>query len=131
MSWELREKEFENVRQLPPQERYEYFVKKVADWQEMWSLWDRGWALLSDDEGTLIPVWPHSRFAVAFAVGEWTNYRSRRIGLDDWLAKWLPGMEADHRNVAVFPAEGPTATASPAKLRQDLEEELAKYPRAE
>ena len=33
MTWNLNGKEFENVAHLPPQKRYEYFVKKVADWE--------------------------------------------------------------------------------------------------
>jgi hypothetical protein len=76
----------------------------------------------------IVPVWPHPIFAEAFAIGEWLGYEPKRIGLDDWLTKWTPGMEKDHRMVAVFPAtEGQTTTANPIKLKNDLEEELAKY----
>ncbi|MGZ4845209.1 MAG: DUF2750 domain-containing protein, partial [Candidatus Angelobacter sp.] len=64
----------------------------------------------------------------AFAVGEWLGYKPKKIDLDEWLNKWIPGMEKDHRAVAVFPAtESQTTTASPLKVKSDLEEELAKY----
>ena len=112
----------------PARERYEYFIKKVADSQAVWSLWNDGWALMGDDEGEAVPVWPHPRFAEAFATAAWEGHRPRKITLEDWLVKWIPGMEADHRKVAVFPVEGGTTTkASPGQLRTDLEEELVKY----
>ena len=129
MIWNLNGKEFENVVHLPPQKRYEYFVKKVADWREVWSLWNDGWVLMGDKDGDeMVPVWPHALFAEASAVGEWLGYEPRRISLEEWLTRWTPGMEVDHRRVAVFPVfEGQTTTASPLKLKIDLELELAKY----
>ena len=127
MGWQLNDDEFENVRLLPARERYRYFIKKVADAREVWSLWNSGWALMGDDEGESVPVWPHFRFAQAFAAGEWKDYEPRAITLNDWVAKWIPGMEADRRHAAVFPATGPTTRASASQLRRDLQEELRKY----
>lgn len=129
MTWNVNGKEFNNVTQLSPQKRYEYFIKKVADWREVWSLWSDGWALMGDkDQGEMVPVWPHAIFAEASAVGEWLGFTPKKIDLEDWLTKWTPGMEKDHRMVAVFPAaESQTTTAGPLKLKSDLEEELKKY----
>jgi hypothetical protein len=128
MTWNVNSKEFQNVIRLAPEKRYEYFIKKVADWRELWSLWNDGWVLMGDkDRQEMVPVWPHPLFAEAFAVGEWLGYKPRRIDLEEWLTKWIPGMERDHRTVAVFPAgESQTTTASPLKLKGDLEEELEK-----
>ena len=129
MTWNLGGKEFESVTNLAPEKRYEYFIKKAADWREIWSLWHEGWALMGDEEdGEMVPVWPHPTFAEASAVGEWLGYKPRKIALEEWLTKWTPGMERDHRVVAVFPAAGSkTTTATPSKLKSDLEQELAKY----
>jgi hypothetical protein len=129
MTWNVNGKEFENVTRLDPKKRYEYFVKKVADWREIWSLWKDGWVLMGDKEGNqVVPVWPHPIYAEATAVGEWLGYKPRKIELQDWLTKWTPGMEEDHRLVAVFPTvEGQTTTVPPVRLKDDLQEELAKY----
>jgi len=129
MTWNINGKEFENVVHLAPKERYEYFIKKVADWEEIWSLWKDGWVLMGDkEEGEHVPVWPHPVFAEAYAHGEWLGYKPRKIELEDWLNKWIPGMEKDKRMVAVFPTtEGQTTTVSPVQLKSDLEEELTKY----
>ncbi len=123
----LREKEFENVRRLSARERYRYFIKKVADSQVVWGLWSDGWALMGDDDGEAVPVWPHPRFAEAFATADWKQYQPREISLDELLSKWIPGMKADRRKFAVFPANEATTTASPEQLGRDLEQELAKY----
>ena len=129
MTWNMNGKEFDNVVHLAPEKRYEYFIKKVADWQEVWSLWNDGWALMGDNKrGEVIPVWPHPVFAEAVAVGEWLNYKPKKINLDEWIAKWIPGMEKDHRMVAIFPvSQSQTTTVSPFKLKNDLEEELQQY----
>lgn len=129
MTWNLNSKEFENVTHLAPEKRYEYFIKKVADWREVWSLWNDGWALMGDKQyEEMVPVWPHPIFAEASATGEWLGYKPKRIDLEEWLTKWTHGMENDGRMVAVFPVvEGRTTTASPLKLKSDLDEELAKY----
>lgn len=129
MTWNINGKEFESVSHLRPEKRYEYFIKKVADWQEIWSLWKDGWVLMGDESQTeVIPVWPHPIFAEASATGEWLGYTPKKIPLEEWLTKWTPGMEKDHRMIAVFPVTtGKATTATPSKLKSDLEEELAKY----
>jgi hypothetical protein len=51
MSWAVNSREFANVVGLTPAKRYEYFVKRVADWAQVWSLRDdEGWALAGDNE---------------------------------------------------------------------------------
>ena len=129
MSWAINGKEFENVTRLEPKSRYEYFIKKVADWQEIWSLWNDGWVLMGDQEqNESVPVWPHPIYAESCAVGAWLGYKPKSIALSDWLEKWTPGMIKDQRAVAVFPtSDGSTVTIEPNKLKNDLEKELSNY----
>ena len=59
MTCQMRPQEFANVVNLAPQERYRYFIKKVADSEEVWSLWNEGWAMLGDNhKSKLMAVWP-------------------------------------------------------------------------
>lgn len=126
MGWKMLPQEFVGVTKLAPRERYEYFVKKVADYEELWGLWNDGWALLENNELELqLPVWPHPDFAEAFARDGWSEYRPKLIGLDDWLEEWIPRMLREGQKVAVFPTVGSlTTTADPRRLRHDLELEL-------
>ena len=130
MSYELNEKEFDNVIKLGPEERYNYFVKKVCDWKEVWSIGDsEGWALLGDNqERESAPVWLAKRYAEAYCTGEWAGKQPKVIPLDDWMVKWIPGMIADNRYVAVFPTQtGKGIVVHPQQLMDSLKEELENY----
>jgi hypothetical protein len=46
MTWVMDDKEFEAVFSLPAQRRYAYLLKRVVDWERIWSLGTQeGWAL--------------------------------------------------------------------------------------
>lgn len=52
----MNNKEFEAVIKIPGPKRYEYFIKKVVDYEELWGLYDDGWAITEDDQGNkMIP----------------------------------------------------------------------------
>jgi hypothetical protein len=113
---------------LPGAKRYEYFVKKVTDWEVVWGLFSEGWATAADSEDTVLPFWPGFEFAALCAEGAWTGYAPKEIQLYDFLETWLPGMGKDGLKVAVFPvAAGQGVVVTPARLQQDLAEECAKY----
>jgi len=58
-------KKIENILRMSEDERYNYFIRKVADFEELWGLNDDGWALLGDnDDNRIFPVWPEKEFAV-------------------------------------------------------------------
>src|SRR5881628_2624617 len=102
MSWTPNQKEIEAVLALEGPKRYAYWIKKVADQEELWSLWhENGWCLAADAAGNqLVPVWPHSKYAELCAEGPWTGYAPKSIPVDTWLSSWIPGMERDRRLVA-------------------------------
>lgn len=123
----VNDKEFENVIKLPATERYGYFVRHVADWEEVWALKTaNGFVLLADDDGRqLVPVWPHKRFAEACAKA---GAEVVAIALDQWMEKWLPGMKNDGRAAAVFPTpEGRGPIVDPDDLQKDLKAECEMY----
>jgi hypothetical protein len=130
MTWVMDNEEFEAVLSLPAQHRYAYMVKRVADWERIWSLGTQeGWALSSDDEGhELVPIWPHERFAAACAQGSWGGYEPRAINLSVWMERWIPGMQRDQRMVSAFPTPGgESVRVSPEHFENDLKEELTLY----
>jgi hypothetical protein len=130
MSYKINDQEFAAVSRLSGRERYGHFIKRVADWEEVWGLRDEeGWAAVGDDEGrSCFPVWPHPRYAEALATGEWATYRAAAIPLGAWLEDWLPGMDEDGVHFAVFPTPAlQGVVVSCAELRAHLEHELALY----
>ena len=130
MSYEVNDRELESVLALPAATRFDYFLNRIADWEEVWSLADQdGWVLTADDDGNeCVPVWPARRFAEACCLGKWQNNEPRVISLDDWCEKWLPGMAADRRRVAVFPLDSDKAVVMrPQELLKVIDETLEQY----
>ena len=130
MSWQPNDKEMAVVLSLDAPLRYGHWIKKVADQEEVWSLWnEEGWALAGDDSGhEMVPVWPHSRYAELCAKGVWAGCRAKSIPLDVWLDRWIPGMVRDQLLVSVFPTPGGKGICvEPKRLEQDLRNELSNY----
>jgi hypothetical protein len=126
----MSDKEFEAVFGLPDQQRYAYFVKKVADWQVLWSLSQADkWVMAGDTDGhKFLPVWPHARFASACAKRHWAGFEPRSIDVSTWLAEWTPDLMRDEIQVAVFTTpNGRGVVVPPERLKADLEDELSLY----
>ncbi|WLR57507.1 DUF2750 domain-containing protein [Mesobacillus subterraneus] len=121
-------REFEAVISQPAVIRYEYFIKKTADYEEVWGLYNVGWATAQDDMGnTLIPFFPNAKFAETFAKKEWEGFRAKSIDLVHFLEKWLPGMKSDGIKPSIFPTNTDSVVLEVDTLREALEAELEKY----
>lgn len=129
MTYNLNMAQFDNVLKLDGPSRYNHFIARIADWQQVWTLKQPdGFVTLGDDEGNVcVPLWPHADYAKALAVDDWSTCVPVDIDLDSFKAKWLPGMARDNYLVAVFPTPNQkSVVVSPARLAEDLNEELAK-----
>ena len=129
MTYRINAKHLTNVQQLPPGERYDYFVKRVADWQEAWSIeGERGWLTGVDESGVVhIPLWSHPVFAEMCTAGEWSRGKAVRIGLRELLDKMLPQLEMDRQMLSVMPVpNGGGVSIAPGRLKEDLQSELQK-----
>jgi hypothetical protein len=114
---------------LPGPDRYEYFVKRVADSQEVWGLYQDGWALAKTDDGTLVfPMWPASDYASLCAEFEWDGYDAQSFSVEELLDDLLPQLEQDRVLPGIFYTPGDKGiTPTVAQLREDLAYELGKY----
>jgi hypothetical protein len=130
MSYIPTEKEAFSVARIKGSKRYEYTIKRVADFQELWSLRDRAenWCLGADDDGTeAVPVWPAESYARKCCTGKWLGFEPAPIELALWRERWTPGMARDGRRVAVFPVgRGKAVCVEPARFMMDIEEDLKK-----
>lgn len=114
---------------LPGPDRYEYFVKRVADSQEVWGLYQDGWALAKTDDGTLVfPMWPASDYASLCAEYEWDGYDAQAFSIEELLEDLLPQLEQDQVLPGIFYTPGDKGiTPTIAELRRDLAQELGRY----
>ena len=69
-------------------ERYDYFIRKVADWEEVWSLKvEGGWAMVGNpDSDECIPFWPHPEYARICAKDQWEEYLPEPIKIANLVA---------------------------------------------
>ena len=124
----LNPQEFDSVLKQPSAIRYEYFIKKVADYEEVWGLFDDGWATADDGQGNLcIPFFPREEFAKHCAAAEWSRYKPKSIDLHHFIDAWLVGMKKDNVKASVFPTNTNTAIIEIDILLRDLHTELEKY----
>jgi Protein of unknown function (DUF2750) len=129
---EISDSEFRGVTALTSPERYSYFVRQVADFEEVWSLrTPEGWVTMGGDAGArYIPVWPHQRYAEVFVTDAWSDAEAASIELEPWMERWLPGMSDDGIQVAVFPVvteKTQGVVVPPMRLQRDLELALEQY----
>lgn len=116
--------------------RYGYCLKKIADNNVLyWLEGPEGRCVLGpDEEGrTLLPVWPHPRFAEAYVAQdpvarvEWAGCTPEEIDVDEFMDSDLPGLIERGYGIAAFPippgqAVVTTAVDFCANLRHELDQ---------
>lgn len=89
-------KEVENVLKLDNRKKYEYFIKKIADFGEVWSLRNtEGWITSGEGDDFFFPVWAKKEFAELYIKGDWQDCACEAIDIDDFLENWLEGLKED------------------------------------
>lgn len=120
--------EFTEVPKISARKRYEYFIKKVADYEQVWGLYDDGWATTIDDNGNkLIPFWPKEEFAADCAIGEWDNYTPKAINLYEFMEEWTVNIKEDGYKPSIFFNNDDSAVVEVDVLLRDLNLELENY----
>ena len=122
----MRNSKIDNVINLTASERYDYFIRKVADFEEVWGLKDaEGWALMGNEEQVLFPVWCEMEFA---ELCKWNNYQPTAIPVDDFIEKLLPKLGKDNVMLAIFPTpKGKGIISKVHDVRTDIENECEQY----
>lgn len=125
----INQKQVAAVIALPGNKRYEHFVKVVADREQVWGLYQEGWALAATDDGTTVfPMWPAKEYAEICAEKEWAGYIPRAISLSDFMDELLPKLMREGVLPGIFftpSAKG--VTPSVPELTNALEIELQNY----
>ncbi|MCK5881968.1 MAG: DUF2750 domain-containing protein [Sinobacterium sp.] len=123
MTYKLNDKQYSLAAKKEASDRYDYFIKKVCNFEEIWSLRsDEGWVELSDSDGEIcLPIWPHPDFAKEWATEDWQDCTPAVIKLDVWLERWTQGLENDNTLLVVFPVgEDEGLIQTPEELHNDL-----------
>lgn len=121
----LDAEQLKEVVRLPAQQRYAYFVERVAQTRQVWGLYRKGWALATRDDGTLVfALWSDREFAQLCAEFEWEGYAPQVFGLDELLEDLLPRLQHDGLVPGIFRTPGSKGVMpTPGLLKADLQDE--------
>ncbi|GKW03234.1 hypothetical protein PEC301877_20470 [Pectobacterium carotovorum subsp. carotovorum] len=93
-------KKIENIYRLDSQERCDYFIRKITDFEMVWELFNEGWA----------------------------GFTAKAIELNEFLSHWLPGMQSDGRICQIFPTPSEHGFfIPPTALLHAIKEEREQY----
>ena len=129
MAEPLAQEEFERLTKADAPDQYGYFVQRCVDNEQVWALVDGedNWAAFgSEDEGVLLCVWPHPRFAEACAYGDWSGREAVPVDLDVFVEEVLPDLIREGTLVAVFPTEDTAVPVEPERLMKDMAVEIGR-----
>ena len=121
--------EIQAVLRLDGPARFSHFVKRVADSEGAWGLWNDGWALMKSDDGTQVfPLWPAREYAELHRSGGWANHEAREIPFAYLLDELVPRLAQRGVLPGVFPTLlGKGVTVAPEELAASLRNELKNY----
>jgi len=125
----LNTKEIEAIVKLPSNKRYEYFLKKITDWENVWGLYNDGWALMSDNSGeSYFPLWPFKEYADLYAVDEWAFYKPKQMNLKTFKEGLLMDLKIDKVRLSIFPTKlSENMTVEIDDFLKDMNSEESKY----
>ncbi|WP_077415939.1 DUF2750 domain-containing protein [Chryseobacterium sp. JV274] len=122
-------KEIENILKLEPFKRYEYFIKKVADFEQLWTIIDQdGNYIISEiDEFSLISFWSAEEFVALYLEKDWEDCKPIKLTLDDLKEDMFDIINSENYLINVFPVNGISGfVVSLEEFDRDLQEELDK-----
>lgn len=123
-------REIESVSKLQPFERYRYFMKKVADFEELWVVVDNNGniGLSNLDNKTLVPMWPKKAYIESCLIGNWKNHKPLKITLDDFEETIISVISENNYLINIFPLDNKTGfVVNLDEFIRDLNEELEWY----
>ncbi|MFV5703098.1 DUF2750 domain-containing protein [Flavobacterium sp. XS2P12] len=126
----MNAKEFDNVIKLTPFDRYRYFVKKVADFEELWTITDMdgNYALSDIDENVMISFWPKLEYIDSNLANGWEECRPKKLTLDDLEDEIFDLIASQNYLINIFPVNGKSGfIVSLDEFARDLSDELKNY----
>ena len=126
----VSDKEISSVMALDPFKRYKYFIKKIADFKEVWTILDENneYALSDLDDNTFISLWPANEFIESNLNEGWQNCKPIKFSLESVDEEILSFISNNNYLINVFPVNGKSGfVVSVKEFVRDLNKELEQY----
>lgn len=123
----LHKREIENISKLEPYERYTYFIRKVADFEELWTITDKKGDLILSiiDDNKLVSFWTNEAFITGNLKGDFEKCIPFKMSLDDFEEKIIPLILENKYLLNIFSLNGKSGfIVDINEFVRDLNEEL-------
>lgn len=124
----MHPKKIENILKLNPFERYQYFIRKIADWEKTYTLvFPNGdHAISTIDDKTLFPLWSEIEFAEICRIDDWSDCEVLEIDFNR-LEEIINFIRESDFLINVFPTNKTGFVVTLDEFIRDLKEELKNY----
>lgn len=124
----ISQKQIEAILKLDGQQRYNHFIKTIADTEKVFGLYRDGWALASDGKQQVFPLWSAKEYAELCSVNEWNGYKAKSFTLNKFTEELLPNLKRDGVLVGIFYTPSDKGVTPDIKqVLYDLGKELENY----
>lgn len=124
------EKEIIAVCKLGAFERYQYFIKRVADSEKMYCLIDDigYWAMANVEDRTVISFWSAPEYALMNAINDWDGFLVKEITVEEFEYDFADRIEKNNWLINIFPLKEKSGfVVDINEFARDLSEEMKKY----
>jgi len=99
--------ELENVSRLSPKSRYDYFIRKIADFEELWTIIDANsdFTLAEIENNTVISFWTHEAFIESNLTPDWADCIPFKMDIDTLQDIVIPLIRQNNYLINVFPVD--------------------------
>jgi hypothetical protein len=126
----INQQEIQHVSNLEPFDRYQYFLKKVADNEVLYTLQspNNDWASSTVDNFEMYPIWSASEFASNSKIDGWSEFRIIELELTYFMETVLPLIDQEGLLLNVFPVAKTTGfVVKTNEFIRDINEELENF----
>lgn len=127
---EINKQQISTVSNLKPDERYSYFIKRLADFEIFYTLKnDSNEFVISElEENKLIHFWSSPEFAQLCLVEVWENHKIVEVSLEEFEDEIVDFIEENSILIDIFPVENRTGfIVNLNEFVRDLNVEFGKY----
>ena len=126
----INKKEISIVSELEPLNRYKYFVKRVADFEILYTIVDNdGRLAISQVENhKLVSFWSAHEFAKPYLIDEWKDYEVKQIAMEEFEESFIDLIVEEGYLINIFPVRNKAGfVVNINEFVRDLSEEYEKY----
>lgn len=127
---ELHPKEIETVKNLEPFERYKYFIKRIADFEILYTLTygNGAYATSKVDNHLLLPFWSAKEYADLCKIDGWKDCKVVELNFDDLENSIFDIIANENYLINVFPTNQKLGfVVDLDEFARDLSDKLKRY----